>query len=307
MNIEIRKELPQDYYETEAMTRRSFYNVYGPGCDEHLLVHKLRTHRDYLPELSRVALVDGKIAGTIMYFKCVIHGEQEDVTVASFGPLCVDHKYKNCGIGGKLLEATIPLVKAAGFPGIVIFGEPYYYPKFGFQRGREFGITDMNGNTSDPFMGLELVEGGLHIPGGKFEESSVVAECTAEALAEFDKRFPAYKKIKRPCQWDYENAYDDREGYHYEYATHCPREFEALFRKNVEEDADTLLTEILECMDKTPYVLFTGTDPVGIFVINYEQTPVIEHMYLEKTDTQAKQMEQEINERFIRLNQLGGN
>ena len=28
MNIEIRKETPQDYYETEAMTRRSFYNVY---------------------------------------------------------------------------------------------------------------------------------------------------------------------------------------------------------------------------------------------------------------------------------------
>ena len=58
MNIEIRKETPQDYYETEAMTRRSFYNVYGPGCDEHLLVHKLRTHKDYLPECSRIALVD---------------------------------------------------------------------------------------------------------------------------------------------------------------------------------------------------------------------------------------------------------
>ena len=69
MNIEIRKETPQDYYETEAMTRRSFYNVYGPGCDEHLLVHKLRTHKDYLPDCSRVALVDGKIAGTIMFFK----------------------------------------------------------------------------------------------------------------------------------------------------------------------------------------------------------------------------------------------
>lgn len=48
MSIEIRKERPEEYYETEAMTRRSFYNIYNPGCDEHLLVHKLRIHEDLL-------------------------------------------------------------------------------------------------------------------------------------------------------------------------------------------------------------------------------------------------------------------
>lgn len=66
MDIEIRKEEENDYYETEAMTRRAFYNVYNLGCVEHLVVRKLRKHEDYLPEFSRVALVDGKIAGLIM-------------------------------------------------------------------------------------------------------------------------------------------------------------------------------------------------------------------------------------------------
>lgn len=302
MKIEIRRETPQDYHETEEMTRRSFYNLHGPGCDEHLLVHKLRTHKDYLPECSRVAVVDGKIAGTIMYFKCVIHGQKEDVTIASFGPLCVDHKYKNCGIGRKLLEATLPLVKDAGFPGVVIFGEPYYYPKFGFKRGRDLGLTDMEGNTSDPFMGIELVEGGLHIEGGRFEESSVVEELTEEALAELDKAFPVLKKIKRPCQWSYENAYDDREGYHYEYATHFPREFEAVFRKNVEADAEDALKDIWESIDKTPYVLFTGNIALGIFVVNNEMVPVIEHMYFENSCEEAERIANEIRERFYRLN-----
>ena len=302
MNIEIRKETQKDYHETEAMTRRAFYNVYGPGCDEHLLVHKLRTHKDFLPDCSRVALVDGEIAGVIMYFKCMIHGEEEDVEIASFGPLCVDHKYKNCGIGRKLLEATLPLVKEAGYPGIVIFGELYYYPKFGFVRGKELGLTDMEGNTSDPFMGLELVEGGLHIPGGKFEESSVVEECTPEALAELDKDFPVLKKIKRPCQWAYENAYDDREGYHYEYATHFPREFEAIFRKNIRENADELLKGIWECIDKTPYALFTGKNALGIFVINNENEPVIEHMYFEDACEESEKIAKEVEERFYRLN-----
>ena len=69
MNIEIRKETQKDYHETEEMTRRSFYNVYGPGCDEHLLVHKLRNADCYLDDISRVAELDGEIVGTIMYSK----------------------------------------------------------------------------------------------------------------------------------------------------------------------------------------------------------------------------------------------
>lgn len=304
MNIEIRKELPQDYYETEAMTRRSFYNVYGPGCDEHLLVHKLRTHKDYLPDCSRVALVDGKIAGTIMFFKGMIRGEDKDVEIATFGPLCIDHKYKNCGIGRKLLEATIPLVKEAGFPGILILGEPEYYPKFGFKRGREFGLSGMDGNVSDPFMGLELIEGGLNVKGGKFEESSVLEELTQEALAELDKKFSPLKKLSRPCQWGYENAYDDREGYHYEYATHFPRVFEKMFREHVKEADESMLTEIWKNFDKTPYVLFTGKEAFGIFVINNENVPVIEHFHLKGEAIEVERIEKEVRERFAKANGL---
>ena len=304
MNIEIRKETPKDYHETEAMTRRAFYNVYGPGCDEHLLVHKLRTHKDFLPECSRVALVDGEIAGVIMYFKCMIHGEEEDVEIASFGPLCVDHKYKNCGIGRKLLEETIPLVKAAGFPGIVIFGEPYYYPKFGFQRCKAFGLTDMEGNVSDPFMGLELVAGGLHIKGGRFVESSVLEELTEDALAELEKGFEPLRKVCQPCQWSYENAYDDREGYHYEYATHYPREFERLLKENEKEIKDGDIKAIWKDFDKTPYVLFTGQEAFGIFVFNHADSPFIEHLHLQKEQGEAERIEKEIRERLAKANSL---
>lgn len=304
MNIEIRKETPQDYHETELMTKRAFFNVYGPGCDEHVLVHKLREHEDYLPECSRIAVVDGQIAGTIMFMKAVIHGAKEDVTIASFGPLCVDHKYKNCGIGRKLLEETIPLVREAGFPGIVIFGEPFYYPKIGFKRGREFGLTDMEGNAWDAFMAYELVEGGLRIEGGRYEESSVVKELTPDALAELDKHFPEYKKVVRPCQWNYENASDDKNGYHHEYATHYPREFERLFRKYMSDDVEGVLEEIWGNMDKTPYVLFKGKNAFGIFVINNVNQPVIEHMYFQEECLDAARIREEISERFYRLNHV---
>ena len=248
--------------------------------------------------------MDGKVAGTIMFFKATICTEEKETEIATFGPLCVDHKYKNCGIGRKLLEATIPLVKETGYPGIVIFGEPEYYPKFGFRRGREFGLSGMDGNISDPFMGLELIEGGLHIKGGKFKESSVLEELTEEALLELDKEFPPLKKISRPCQWEYENAYDDREGYHYEYATHFPKVFEELFKESVSGVDDAMIGEIWENFDKTPYVLFTGKEAFGIFVINNEDEPVIEHMYLKKEPMERGKIEREVRERLAKANGL---
>ena len=42
----------------------------------------------------------------------------------------------------------------------------------------------------------------------------------------------------------------------------------------------------------------------GIFVINNENVPVIEHMYLENESDEAKRIEKEIRERFELLNQI---
>ena len=51
------------------MTQHAFWNKHHLGCDEHYLVHKLRQDKDYLPELSRIAVKDGEIIGCIMYSK----------------------------------------------------------------------------------------------------------------------------------------------------------------------------------------------------------------------------------------------
>lgn len=306
MQIEIRKEREDEYFKTEAMVRRSFYNIYRPGCDEHLLVNKLRTHPDYLPELSRVAVVDGEIAGTIMYFKATVHAKDRDITVLSFGPLSVDHRYKNMGIGGRLIRETIELAREAGYPGIVIMGEPDYYPKMGFRRARDFGLTDMEGNAPDPFMAYELYENGLHIPGGKFSESRVEELCTEEALQELEKNsgYPKLHKVAQPCQWSYNNAYDDREGYHYEYATHCPKLFDSLYGQYVQENTEKKIKDIWECIDRTPYVLKKGDTPLGVMVISMENEPEVEQIYLDETKPIPKGMKEEIVERFLNANRV---
>lgn len=48
-NVLIRPEQPGDYRTVEELTRDAFWDVYKPGCDEHLIAHRLRSHPDFIP------------------------------------------------------------------------------------------------------------------------------------------------------------------------------------------------------------------------------------------------------------------
>ena len=52
MNIIIRLENENDYREVENLIREAFWDLYHPGCSEHLIVHKIRGCASFLPELD---------------------------------------------------------------------------------------------------------------------------------------------------------------------------------------------------------------------------------------------------------------
>ena len=291
--IIIRKETPADYFETEAMTRRAFWNKFGPGCNEHLLVHLERKSPALLPELCRVAEVDGHIAGVIMYFKAkIITPEGAEITVPSFGPLCADHALKNSGIGTALLDATLPMVKAAGYPGVIIFGEPDYYPKHGFVRAGSLGLTDMEGNARDAFMAWESEPGSLRIPGGRFSEGEIEEGLTDENLEKLEQEQPYeyLARVNRPCQWSYDNAADEKNGYHMMYAVQSPRAFDSLFRSYLAElsqyreslkrlDPDKVNSMFRWDVNAARYLIMIGNEPAGLFVTTAPKTAAWEKKY----------------------------
>lgn len=53
--LTIRNENKADHKIVEEITRNAFYNLYIPGCVEHYLVHIMREHEDFIPELDFVA------------------------------------------------------------------------------------------------------------------------------------------------------------------------------------------------------------------------------------------------------------
>jgi putative acetyltransferase len=198
----IREERESDWFESEYVTKKAFWNLHVPGCNEHYLVHLLRTSEDYIPELTRVAEMDGKIVGLIMYSKAYVMDGEKRHEVLTFGPLCIDPAFQKQGIGGRLLEATMTLAREHGHRAIIIYGEPEYYPRFGFKTCDHFGITTHEGKNFDAFMAFELVPGALEAIEGKFYEAQVFADSDSDLAEEYDKKFPCMKKEKLPGQWE---------------------------------------------------------------------------------------------------------
>ncbi len=192
----IRAERPEDRHETELMTMRSFWNKYGPGCSEHNMIRIIRRSKDYLSSISRIAEADGRIAGAVYYTKALIDDGAVKREVALLGPLAVEPTLEGNDIGGTLIRETVRLAKEECIPGIILVGEPGYYPKFGFRHMSEFGITDPDGNCRNAYFCLPLNESFSACRGVFLESEDFGMIEDGKMLEEIAKEFPAYRKVK---------------------------------------------------------------------------------------------------------------
>jgi predicted N-acetyltransferase YhbS len=194
MDIKLRPEEEKDYSIVENLTREAFWNVYRPGCDEHLVLHNIRNENEFIKELDYVAIYNNEIIGNIVYAKSKIIGTLKEYEVLTFGPVSVLPKYQKKGIGKILIEHTIKKAKEMGFKAIIIYGNQKYYEKFGFKNTKEYGITDMEGNYNDALMVLELFSNSLENITGKFFEGEIY-KINKEELETFEKGFPYKEKL----------------------------------------------------------------------------------------------------------------
>lgn len=197
MQYTLRREEKGDWRAVETLTREAFWNLHMPGCDEHLLAHNLRVHPAFVPELDYVALAGDELVGNIMYSKAKVVGADGTAReVLTFGPLSVLPAWQKKGVGAALVRHTLPLAAALGYPGVVIFGHPEYYPRFGFVNAGTYGIATEEGKNLPPFMALELEAGALAPVKGRFIVDEAFKMDAADVDA-FDATFPPKEK-KQP-------------------------------------------------------------------------------------------------------------
>ena len=189
----LRLEEENDYLEVEALTREAFWNLHGPGCDEHLLIHNLRKSEHFVKNLDFVATLDDKIIGHIAYVKTKIKGADKEYDILTFGPLSVLPEYHGKGVGTKLVKHTIALAKDMGDKAIAIYGDPDYYQRFGFKQSKAFNITNGDGKYPAALLVLELYPNALNGMKGAFDED-IAYQINQDQLEAFDEKFGGNKE-----------------------------------------------------------------------------------------------------------------
>ncbi len=206
MNIKIRHENENDYRVVEEVAREAFWNLYFPGCAEHVVVNKMRKSKDFIPELSFVIEVDGKIAGAIFYTHSkIVSADNKEFDTISFGPVFISPKYHRMGLGRKLITHSIEEAKKLGYKAITTLGYPYHYEPYGFVGGKKYNISMEDGKFYKGLLVLPLFEGALDGISG-YAAHSEVLDASEEEIEEFDKTFPYKEKKVQESQREFEIA-----------------------------------------------------------------------------------------------------
>ena len=198
--ITIRNEVEADYRRVEEITRQAFYNLYVPGCNEHYLVHVMRTHKDFVPALDFVIEADNQVIGNIMYTKAKLVDEAGDKKeILTFGPVCILPEYQRMGYGKMLLEHSFEKAAALGYDVIVIFGNPDNYVSRGFKSCKKYNVCMENGTFPSPMMVKELKPDALDGRKWVYYDSPVM-NIDEEAAARFDDGLEKMEKKVQPSQ-----------------------------------------------------------------------------------------------------------
>ncbi len=149
--IVIRPERPDDFDAIAGVVEAAF------GRPEQVaqLVEKIRASDRYVPELALVAVEDGEVVGHTMLSYSTLVGDEEH-EVLQLSPVAVTPARQRDGIGVALIRAGIERAKARHEPLVVVLGSPLYYPRFGFEPCRRYGIEPPAPEMAPAFMVLPL-------------------------------------------------------------------------------------------------------------------------------------------------------
>jgi predicted N-acetyltransferase YhbS len=127
--IDMRRELPSDAGDIEAVTIAAFASAEHSSGTEQSIVRALRDSGQLA--VSLVAEVDGRIVG---------HVAASPVTISSgasawygLGPVSVVPAQQGKGVGSMLVDRALAELRTRGAAGCVVLGEPGYYARHGFK------------------------------------------------------------------------------------------------------------------------------------------------------------------------------
>ena len=125
----IRKETQSDVGAITDITKAAFKNHPFTNNTEQFIINALRA--DNALTVSLVAELEGKLMGHIAFSPVTFTDGSENWY--GLGPVSVLPDYQKQGIGKRLINEGIDLLKDSGAKGCVLVGDPNFYERFGFR------------------------------------------------------------------------------------------------------------------------------------------------------------------------------
>ncbi|MBV8328758.1 N-acetyltransferase [Chryseobacterium sp.] len=158
----IRQEEEKDFKKVFQLIEEAFEQMEYSDHQEQILVEKLRTSEAFIPELSLVAEDEnGEITGHILFTKIKIENGSEAYESLALAPVSVRPGFQNQGIGKELILHGHSIAKELGYDSVILIGHENYYPKFGYEKTSNFGISFPFEIPEENGMAIELVKNGL--------------------------------------------------------------------------------------------------------------------------------------------------
>lgn len=124
--LEIIAETPERHADAiEDLFDRTF----GPGHFAKT-AERLREYSFSIPEISRVAVLDGAVIGVCRVWPLVV-GARKDRALF-YGPVAVAPAHRGSRLGLTVTGEALEAGEAAGWPAAILIGAPAYFGEIGF-------------------------------------------------------------------------------------------------------------------------------------------------------------------------------
>lgn len=149
MDVIIRAGTERDHAAIYDLTKRAFAPMPYADGDEQDLIDKLRAAGALA--ISLVAEHDRVVVGHVAFSPAV--AADGSPGWFALGPVSVEPGLQKMGVGKKLIEAGIQMLRVRDAAGCVLVGNPKYYSRFGFKL---FPKLAPEGQPAEFFMVLPL-------------------------------------------------------------------------------------------------------------------------------------------------------
>ncbi|MBL7704444.1 MAG: N-acetyltransferase [Taibaiella sp.] len=167
MEITIRQEQLSDHAIVFQLIAAAFRDEMYSDKREQFLVARLRNTEDFIPDLSLVAEVDGRIVAYILLTAIKIISTNEEIPSLALAPVAVLPVFQGKGLGAALIEKAHGIARDLGYQSVIVLGHEKYYPKFGYQPLHYFNLSLPFEAPPENCMAIELVPGALKGLDGK--------------------------------------------------------------------------------------------------------------------------------------------